>query len=61
MSKSQVLVVLEKSQEVKYAGQSAVVHREESTFEVKVTKDNVLLVGVSVLQRQVEVSDRPRI
>jgi hypothetical protein len=37
------------SQEVKYADQLAVVRREEGIFEVEVTKDNFLLVGVSVL------------
>ena len=50
--------VLGKSQEVKNVVQMVVVHRGEGTFEVEVTEDNVLLVGVSVLRTKAEVSDR---
>ena len=48
------------AQDGKYANQLAVVRRGEGTFEVKVAKDNILLVGVSDLHTKAEVSDRPR-
>ncbi len=40
--------------------QLAVVRRGEGTFEVKIGKDNILLVGVSVLHTEAEEGDRPR-
>ena len=48
-----------KAQEVKYADQLAVVRRGEGTFEVKVAKDNILLVGMRVFQTEAEMVDRP--
>ena len=47
-----------KSQEVKYADQLAVFRRGEGTFEVEVTADNVLHVGVNVLPTKTKVSDK---
>ena len=49
-----------KSQEVKYAEQLAMLRRGEGNLEVKVSKDNILLVGVSVLHTKAEVGDRSR-
>ena len=37
------------------------IRREEGTLEVKVAKDNILLVEVSVLHAEAEVGDRPRV
>ena len=52
--------VLGKIQEVKYADQLYMIRREEGTLEVKIAKDNILLMGVSVFHAEVEVGDRPR-
>ncbi len=51
--------VLRKTHEFKYADQLAVGRRGEGTFEVKVTQDNVPLVGVGVLHTEDEVGYRP--
>ncbi len=48
------------AQEVKYADQLAVVRKGEVIFEVKVAKDNILFVGLSVLDTEIEVDDRPQ-
>ena len=52
--------VLGKVHEVKYADQLAMVCRGEGALEVKVAKDNILFVGVSVVYAEAEMSDRPR-
>ncbi len=41
-----------KTQEIEYTGQLSVVRRGEGTLEVHVAEDDILLVGVSVLQHR---------
>jgi hypothetical protein len=48
-----------KTQEFKYSDQLAAVRRNKHPLEVKVAEDNVLLVGVSILNTKAQVGDRP--
>ena len=47
------------AQEVQYANRLVMVRRGEGTLKVKLAKDNILLVEVSVLHTWAEVGDRP--